>query len=50
MALAGIISAQLVWQKFVNDFSTHIPAPIQPHEVTKTCVGSKTVIGVSNEF
>jgi len=35
MALAGIISTQLVWDQFVNRFSTHKPDPIQPEELTR---------------
>ncbi len=35
MALAGIISSQLVWDQFVNRFSMNMPPPIQPEELTR---------------
>jgi len=50
MALAGILSTQLVWRHFVNDFRARVPEPVQPHEVTKICIGNRSVIGVHNEL
>jgi asparagine synthase (glutamine-hydrolysing) len=46
MALAGILSTQLVWQQFVNDFQAHVPEPIRPSEITRVCTGNKTITGV----
>jgi asparagine synthase (glutamine-hydrolysing) len=37
MALAGILSAQLVWRQFVVDFRHHMPPPALPDELTKEC-------------
>lgn len=35
MALAGILSTQLVWRQFVQDFRSHMPPPARPDELTK---------------
>lgn len=35
MALAGILSAQLVWREFVEDFARRMPAPADPRELTR---------------
>jgi asparagine synthase (glutamine-hydrolysing) len=35
MALAGILSTQLVWRQFMVDFRHHMPAPARPDELTK---------------
>jgi asparagine synthase (glutamine-hydrolysing) len=40
MALAGILSTQLVWQQFVVDFRGHMPAPARPQELTKDITGN----------
>jgi asparagine synthase (glutamine-hydrolysing) len=37
MALAGILSTQLVWKQFVEDFRSHMPPPARPEELTKEC-------------
>jgi asparagine synthase (glutamine-hydrolysing) len=37
MALAGILSTQLVWRQFVVDFRGHMPPPARPEELTKEC-------------
>jgi asparagine synthase (glutamine-hydrolysing) len=50
MALAGILSTQLVWEQFINDFRAHIPEPVMPREVTKVCRGNRTITGVTYEF
>lgn len=50
MALAGIISTQLVWELFVNHFSSHVCAPVKPNEITRMCIGNKAVTGVIHEF
>jgi asparagine synthase (glutamine-hydrolysing) len=38
MALAGILSTQLVWRQFVVDFRHHMPLAARPEELTKVCV------------
>jgi asparagine synthase (glutamine-hydrolysing) len=35
MALAGIISSQLVWYQFVNRFPSRMPAAVHPDELSK---------------
>ncbi len=40
MALAGILSTQLVWQQFVVDFRSHMPPPARPDELTKDITGN----------
>jgi len=35
MALAGILSAQLVWSQFVDNFTRRQPMPAEPHELTR---------------
>lgn len=35
MALAGILSSQLVWEHFVDNFRSRLPSPIQAEELTK---------------
>jgi asparagine synthase (glutamine-hydrolysing) len=35
MALAGILSTQLVWRQFVVDFRSHMPPPARPDELTR---------------
>lgn len=37
MALAGIISSQLVWRQFVDDFGSHSPGEIAPDELKRDC-------------
>lgn len=37
MALAGIISSQLVWRQFVDDFGSHSPGEITPDELKRDC-------------
>jgi asparagine synthase (glutamine-hydrolysing) len=44
MALAGILSTQLVWQQFVVDFRRHMPAPARPDELTKDITGNISLI------
>jgi asparagine synthase (glutamine-hydrolysing) len=50
MALAGILSSQLVWQEFVADFSARLPSPVVDHEITRLCLGQAETIGASHEF
>ena len=50
MALAGILSTQLVWDQFVNNFDANMQPAIQPSEITRICIGNKSVTGVINEF
>ena len=40
MALAGILSTQLVWQQFVVDFRSHMPPPALVEELTKDITGN----------
>jgi len=35
MALAGILSAQLVWNQFVEDFSRRMPPPLNAEDLTR---------------
>jgi asparagine synthase (glutamine-hydrolysing) len=35
MALAGILSSQLVWREFVDDFARRRPTPADPRELTR---------------
>jgi asparagine synthase (glutamine-hydrolysing) len=37
MALAGVLSTQLVWRQFVVDFRRHMPPPARPDELTREC-------------
>ena len=46
MALAGILSTQLVWQQFVKDFEAHKPPPPSLHEVRRFYDGKKVFSGV----
>jgi asparagine synthase (glutamine-hydrolysing) len=49
MALAGILSGQLVWQQFVNDFQSHMPPPITSDEITKAYIAQPIARGVTHE-
>ncbi|MCZ7551926.1 MAG: asparagine synthase (glutamine-hydrolyzing) [Anaerolineae bacterium UTCFX2] len=35
MALAGILSAQLVWKQFVADFNRYLPPPLRSEDLTR---------------
>jgi len=41
MALAGILSTQLVWRQFIVDFQRHLPSAARADELTKICIASK---------
>ena len=45
MALAGIISSQLVWRQFTVDFQRHTPAPIRFEELRRDCSRQSVVAG-----
>ena len=50
MALAGILSSQLVWQRFVMELHSRMPPPITDDEITRLYVGSRVTIGANHEL
>jgi asparagine synthase (glutamine-hydrolysing) len=50
MALAGIVSSQLLWQQYVLDFNKHPSIPASTNEITRICEGNRVIFGANREI